>query len=321
MIGKNKIKECFLVDVDFHSESFVLKSIKCLSNFISKEYSAKPWNRCSHFSEFIKSKENMAISLKDHRFNRLQDCCFSLLYHLDDINGYLAENTGILNDMAILDRGFLEMELLKPIYSAIALTGLHITKPFHTLLTDNQTTYSTLMKSFKLLYNDLTSIPAKDFLTTEKVVTFISDDIFKRSGPEDCVLQYLSGCINTYPVEIEKLMTIVLPKFAYGFDYQRGAIFGFGPSAELEPRGGVMKVSTVDDKTLKTLDDNVPVHNLAQERNVGCINYGLSISGKFVPVVFFYLASSKCSFWVFWVWVCISMYVVMGPMHEYECLY
>ena len=33
VIGKNRIKECFLVDIDFHSESFVIKSIKCLSNF------------------------------------------------------------------------------------------------------------------------------------------------------------------------------------------------------------------------------------------------------------------------------------------------
>ena len=113
-IGKNKIKECFLVDVEFHSESFIVKSIKCLSNFISKENSSKPWNCCSHFSEFIKPNENRAISLKDHRFNRLQDCCLSLLYHLDDINNYLTGNSSILNDMAILDRGFLEMEMLKP---------------------------------------------------------------------------------------------------------------------------------------------------------------------------------------------------------------
>ena len=222
----------------------------------------------------------MAISLKDHRFNRLQDCCLSLLYHLDDITGYLSENSGILNDMAILDRGFLEMELLKPIYAAIALTGLHITKPFQTLLADKETTYSTLLNAFKLLYDDLTCILLQTFLTTEKIVTFISNEIFERSCPEECVLEYLGGCINSYPIEIEKLMTIILPKFAYGFDYQRGAIFGFGPSAELEPRGGVMRIKDVDEDTLKTLDDNVPVHNLAQERNVGCVNYGLSISGK-----------------------------------------
>ena len=56
-LGKKKIKDCFLVDVDFHSESFVLKAIKCLSNFINKDYSFKKWNRYNHFSDFIKPKQ------------------------------------------------------------------------------------------------------------------------------------------------------------------------------------------------------------------------------------------------------------------------
>ena len=41
-LGKNKINDCFLVDVEFRMESFVVKAIKCMSNFINKENSAKP---------------------------------------------------------------------------------------------------------------------------------------------------------------------------------------------------------------------------------------------------------------------------------------
>ena len=149
MIGKNRIKECFLADTDFHSESFVMKPIKCLSDFICEQYSAKPWNRCNQFGQHIKPKKNITISLKDHQFNRLQGCCLSLMYHLDDIADYLNANLTIINDVAILDRSFIEMELLKPIYGAIALLGLHITRPFHTLLIDPSTTYSTLMASLQ----------------------------------------------------------------------------------------------------------------------------------------------------------------------------
>ena len=178
-----------------------------------------------------------------------------------------------------LDHGFIEMELLKPIYASIALTGLHVTKLFHTLLIDSETTYSTLLSSFKQLYDDRTNIPAKNFLTTCKVVTFVSDDIFERSNPNELVLEYLRLCIGAFPQEIAKLMAIVLPKFAQGFKLQKGAIFGFGPSSEMQPSMGALKVSGVDDETLKKLDSNVAVHNMAQERNVGCINYGLSISG------------------------------------------
>ena len=63
-LGKQKLTDCFMVDLDFRNESFVVKAIKCLTNFINRDYSAKPWNRCSHFEEFIKPKENMSLSLK-----------------------------------------------------------------------------------------------------------------------------------------------------------------------------------------------------------------------------------------------------------------
>ena len=51
--GFKRLDECFTVDVDFKNENFVLKAIKCLSNFVNEENSARPWNRFSHFTKFI----------------------------------------------------------------------------------------------------------------------------------------------------------------------------------------------------------------------------------------------------------------------------
>ena len=127
------------------------------------------------------------------------------------------------------------MELLKPIYGAIALLRLHITRPFHTLLIDPSTTYSTLMVSFKRLYKDLTEIPAKNFLTTDQVAYFVTKDIYKKSKPDECFLQFLEEFIKAFSSEFEKLIAIALTKLARGFNIQKGVIFGFGPSAELEP--------------------------------------------------------------------------------------
>ena len=79
-IGRNKINGYFLVE--FSKESFVIKAFKCLSNFTSRNYSAKTWNRSSHFEELIKPKINLSVSLKDHRSNYLQDCCSSILFNL-----------------------------------------------------------------------------------------------------------------------------------------------------------------------------------------------------------------------------------------------
>ena len=53
------------------------------------------------------------------------------------------------------------MEILKPIFAAIALIGLHITHPFHCFLMNKDTTYSDLLYSFAQLYKDLTEIDAK----------------------------------------------------------------------------------------------------------------------------------------------------------------
>ena len=52
-IGDNHIKDCFLVDVDFKSESFIYKAIRCLTSFINSDFSSKPWNRQMHFESYI----------------------------------------------------------------------------------------------------------------------------------------------------------------------------------------------------------------------------------------------------------------------------
>ena len=87
-LEKEKLNDCFLVEVDFCSESFVIKAMKCLSNFINKKNSAKLWNRYGNLTAFIKPKKNMSLCLKDHLFNRLGDCAVTLLYHLNDITSF-----------------------------------------------------------------------------------------------------------------------------------------------------------------------------------------------------------------------------------------
>ena len=95
-----------------------------------------------------------------------------------------------------------------------------------------------------------------------------------------CLLQFLEESIKAFSSKIEKLIAKALPKFVSSFNTQKGAIFGSGPSAELESTGNVLKLFNTDSNTLDKLDTNVQIHNLAQEWNVGCINYSLALSGK-----------------------------------------
>ena len=75
-------------------------------------------------------KKNKSLSLKDHRFNRLSECALALLFDLDDISNFLDKYINIVYGTSILDRTFVEMEVLKPIYAAIALLGIHILKRY-----------------------------------------------------------------------------------------------------------------------------------------------------------------------------------------------
>ena len=277
-LGAQKLSDCFLVDIDFRSESFVVKAIRCLTNFINCENSEKPWNYCTHFEMFIDPKKNMSLSLKDHRFNRLQDCALACLHHLQDISDYLLKFPSITNGIAILDRSFVDMEILKPILTTIALLGIHITRPFQSLMLDTCTTYSTLLSAFKELYENF-SIPPERYLTTDYVATFVSKDMFENSLPDKCMLETVNHMIVSYRGDIEILLRLSLNMFAEGFSHQKGAIFGFGPNKD-DDCATVLKISTLDEQKLKELDDNAPVHNLLSERQVGEVNYGLHIRGK-----------------------------------------
>ena len=76
------------------------------------------------------------------------------------------------------------MEVLKTIYTATALVGIHITRPFHSLILDPLTTYTTLLSGFKSLYQELTSTQAKDMVTKEQIFQFVSKDVVLISQPE-----------------------------------------------------------------------------------------------------------------------------------------
>ena len=108
--------------------------------------------------------------MKDHRFNRVGDAAMTLLYHFDDISQFLDKHSSILNDIAILDRDFLEMEVLKPIYAAVALIGVHITRPFHCMILDPETNYTSLLHVFKQLHLQLTTIKPEILINKDHVL-------------------------------------------------------------------------------------------------------------------------------------------------------
>ena len=108
-----------------------------------------------------------------------------MLYHLDDIRQFLDKFGSITNDITILDHRFLDMELFKPLFCAIALIGIHIGRPFSSLLFDTETNYDTLLDAFPKLHQNLMDTEISKYLQFESVVCdFVSQYRFKKLLPK-----------------------------------------------------------------------------------------------------------------------------------------
>ena len=171
------------------------------------------------------------------------------------------------------------MEVLKLIFCAASLIGIHFTTPCLALLLDIETKYDTLIKSFPVIYKDLTETKIECLLQTEnKVVNFVSDETFSAALPMKCLKESVNNCADIYKKEISQLLSVILPRLAEGFSDQRGAMFGFGPKAD-DDTGTLLKVSNVGGEKRQKLN-KVAVHNLNEERSVGFVNYEVHIRGK-----------------------------------------
>ena len=167
------------------------------------------------------------------------------LYHFDDIKKYLDVHKNVLNNLAILDRFFLDLEMLKPIFCSVALLGIHFTKPYLMVLMNKNTNYDMLLSLFPVFHNDLRKAVDRSFLQTEhKVVNFVNEEQFKSSLPSLCLRKHVESVAVEFEDEVLKLLQIMIPRLADGFQKQRGSIFGFGETSSNDT-GTILKVSTV----------------------------------------------------------------------------
>ena len=201
-----------------------------------------------HIHPMMMFQRKIKAVWQDHCFNRVFDCCIKILYHLDVIKLYLDKYSNISNGVAILDRPFLNMKVLKPIFCSKALIGIHFTRPYLALLLDTTTTYETLLTAFPIVYDNLAdNVSEKLIQTDEKVVNFTDDKRFKSTLPKKCLHECVSRCASEYKKEILQLLKIIPPHLAACFTEERDALFGFGPKAH-ENTGILLKISSVTDE-------------------------------------------------------------------------
>ena len=198
--------------------------------------------------------------------------CAISLYHDEDIASFLTKCEHVTNQLACIVRCFLDMDFLKVMYCAGALIGLHLVEPYLSLTISTETTYSKLIPAFQQLYQELRDTDACKLLSvSEPAFTFVSADRFRQTKYDDDVCEAISRVVIAFQPEVLKLLRIILPKLAEGFQRQKGDIFSFGESDEVSEHA----LAQMDQEKL----EKAPVHNLAAERSVGFVNYELSRRG------------------------------------------
>ena len=118
---------------------------------------------------------------------------------MDDIKSYSEKFSFVVNGLSIIDRSFLNMEVLKPIFCATSLVGVHITGPCQYLLINVDTSYDTLLQAFPTLSQELSNIKGTDMLNTgRQIFNFVENNIFKTSLPKECILHSINSCMREY---------------------------------------------------------------------------------------------------------------------------
>ena len=79
-------------------------------------------------------------------------------------------------------------------------------------------------------------------------------------------------------LKLERSWEKILRAFYHGLTVQKRATFGFGPTGDIDT-GSLLKNSTASNEMMEKLD-KVPIHNLAEKRSIGLVNYGIKIKGK-----------------------------------------
>ncbi|KAK6171675.1 hypothetical protein SNE40_018117 [Patella caerulea] len=271
IIEREKIYSTFLVNATTNHASVTEQALDCTTRLINHDFDHKQWNKSREFDAFISPKKNKSVSLKDERFNRLTLTCAVMLYHYDDVTSFLQKFEHVTNQLACIVRCFQDLDFLKVLYASGALIGLHLVEPFLSLTTSATTTYKVLIPAFKQLFRDLCETDPVKFLdVSTPALSFVSKERFQTTRYDDEVCNAIETVTSQHRDEVIKVIKMILPTLATGFQKQKGDIFEFGGYEDSDHA-----LSKMDTQKL----ERAPIHNLDAKRSVGFVNYELKRRG------------------------------------------
>ena len=130
------------------------------------------------------------FAYKDQRFVCLSRAAAVVLFILPWVDLFLQKRLNITNRLACIDRGFLNIEYLIPVFTVFAAVGIQLIEPFYCKTISTEATL-TLLKEFYQNLHDTMSNP----------VTFEFFDFKSPWFP--CVSQgLLKGVCESYTAEV-----------------------------------------------------------------------------------------------------------------------
>ena len=268
-----KIQANFLVDATNRKDSITEQMIDYCTKLINHDFDHKPWNYAVEFDLHIAPRKNMSVALKDKRFDRLTMCCATLLHHYHDLENFLSQMSHVTNQLSSIARSFQEIEFMPILLTIGALVGIQLINPFLHITMSPSTSYNELIPLFKEMYSNLKETNPESLLSTsEPGLSCFSQAVFQESLYTPEVMESLDYYVTKHKPYVLMLWKGLLPMLAEAFDQQKGHIFGFGKG---ESKPSQYRIDKLQDKDLT----DVPIHNLAEERSVGFINYELKVRG------------------------------------------
>ena len=271
-LGRDKIYSNFLVNATKIGTCVTEQAHDCMTRLINHDFDHKPWNQAHEFDIHIAPRPNKSVSLRHERFNRLTLICAISLYHLEDVASFLQKYEHVTNQLACIVRCFLDLDFLKVMYCAGALLGLHLIEPYLSLTMSAEATYSKIIPAFQQLYQELKEVDVATLLQVqEPAFKFVSKERFQHTKYDEDICDAILKVATSFQPQVIKLLKMIIPKLATGFQRQKGDIFAFGDYDESAQNA----VTQMDPGKL----EKAPIHNLNAERSVGFVNFELSRRG------------------------------------------
>ena len=209
--------------------------------------------------------------MKKERFNRVYAAAVTI-HHGEDILSFLDKFEHVTNSLACIVRALQDAECLQVMILAIAIIGQHLHEGFLSLIYYGTVNFEKLIPAMQRLYVDLTTCNPEDLLDLSRpAFKFISEKRYKSCLWNQDILSSIKEAISANRAEVTKVIKLMLPKLAEAWHRQRGDVFGFGDCDK-------NSLKLLLNKDIKILNQ-APVSNMDAERQVGRVNYELSVRG------------------------------------------